>query len=175
MYADGARREDPLHLLDVDGQWGALAIFSYVECSSMRKIRDFPRNARSKCWRFFLPAASRIQRTGADAESVADFYGRAGAHAAAQTLNKGFSAAAVDGLRPQVEAIVDRMLKPLQRGSEVELMQEFANPMPVRIILEMIGIPQELHDTSSIGRARSRRFAAIRTHRGSRRAPRKTR
>ncbi len=62
-------------------------------------------------------------------------------------LNKGFSPAAVEGLRPQVEAIVDRMLKPLQHGSEVELMQAFANPMPVRIISEMLGVPQELHDT----------------------------
>ncbi len=39
------------------------------------------------------------------------------------------------------------MLKPLQHGSEVELMREFANPMPVRIISEMLGVPQELHDT----------------------------
>jgi cytochrome P450 len=62
-------------------------------------------------------------------------------------LNKGFAPAAVEGLRPQVEAIVDRMLKPLERGSEVELMREFANPMPVRIISEMLGVPQELHDT----------------------------
>jgi hypothetical protein len=62
-------------------------------------------------------------------------------------LNQGFSPAAVEGLRPQVEAIVDRMLKPFQHGSEVELMREFANPMPVRIISEMLGIPQELHDT----------------------------
>ena len=26
-------------------------------------------------------------------------------------------------------------------------MREFANPMPVRIILEMLGVPQDLHDT----------------------------
>jgi hypothetical protein len=39
------------------------------------------------------------------------------------------------------------MLTPLQRGCEVELMREFANPMPVRIISEMLGVPQELHQT----------------------------
>jgi cytochrome P450 len=61
-------------------------------------------------------------------------------------LNKGFSAAAVEGLRPQVEAIVDQMLRPIKHGSEVELMREFANPMPVRIISELLGVPQELHD-----------------------------
>jgi hypothetical protein len=62
-------------------------------------------------------------------------------------LNKGFSPAAIEALRPQVEAIVDRMLRPLEHGSEVELMREFANPMPVRIICEMLGIPQELNET----------------------------
>src|ERR1700689_2138551 len=39
------------------------------------------------------------------------------------------------------------MLNPLRHGSEVELMREFANPMPVRIISEMLGIPHALHDT----------------------------
>jgi len=62
-------------------------------------------------------------------------------------LNKGFSPSAIDGLRPQVDAIVDRMLKSLQHGSEVELMREFANAMPVRVISEMLGVPHELHDT----------------------------
>ena len=35
------------------------------------------------------------------------------------------------------------MLEPLKHGSEVELMREFANPMPVRIISEMLGVPQD--------------------------------
>jgi hypothetical protein len=61
-------------------------------------------------------------------------------------LNKGFSPAAIEALRPQVEAIVDRMLKPFQHGSEIDLMRDFANPMPVRIILEMLGVPEELND-----------------------------
>jgi cytochrome P450 len=39
------------------------------------------------------------------------------------------------------------MLKPLQHGTEVELLREFANPMPVRIISELLGVPQALHGT----------------------------
>ena len=35
----------------------------------------------------------------------------------------------------------------MEHGTEVDLMREFANPMPVRIISEMLGIPQDLHDT----------------------------
>ncbi|MGB2632694.1 MAG: cytochrome P450 [Candidatus Acidiferrum sp.] len=61
-------------------------------------------------------------------------------------LNKGFSPAAIEALRPQVEAMVHRMLEPLKHSSEVELMREFANPMPVRIISEMLGVPQILHE-----------------------------
>jgi cytochrome P450 len=62
-------------------------------------------------------------------------------------LNKGLSPAVVEGLRPQVEAIVDRMLEPLESGSEIDLMEKLANPMPVRIILELLGLPQELNDS----------------------------
>jgi hypothetical protein len=62
-------------------------------------------------------------------------------------LNKGFSPAAVEALRPRVEAAVDEMLNRLRPGSEVELMKEYANPFPVRIIIEMLGIPLELSDT----------------------------
>src|SRR5258708_8369688 len=39
------------------------------------------------------------------------------------------------------------MLEPLKPGSEVELTREFATPMPVRIISELLGVPQALHGT----------------------------
>ena len=39
------------------------------------------------------------------------------------------------------------MLSPLRHGSEIDLMSEFANPMPVRIISELLGVPQALHGT----------------------------
>ena len=41
-------------------------------------------------------------------------------------MNKGFSAAVAESLRPQIEAIVDRMLEPLRHASEAELMHEVA-------------------------------------------------
>ena len=40
-------------------------------------------------------------------------------------------------------------------------MREFANPMPVRIISELLGVPQELHDTFVIGREPSPFFEGI--------------
>jgi cytochrome P450 len=39
-------------------------------------------------------------------------------------MNKGFAPSAIELLRPQVEAIVDRMLEPMHRASEAELMSQ---------------------------------------------------
>jgi cytochrome P450 len=140
--------EGPLHYLDVDGKWALWSIVSHAECSSAAKdprlsakrsqqmILSLPLSSQSEfselarmlgLWLIFMdpPEHTRLRKL----------------------LNKGFSPAAIEGLRPQVDAIVDEMLKPLKHGSEVDLMREFANPMPVRIILEMLGIPQELRDT----------------------------
>jgi cytochrome P450 len=140
--------EGPLHFLDVGSKWGVWSIVSHAECSSIAKdprlsakraqqlITLLPVNRQAEfkelarmfsLWMIFMdpPEHTRLRKL----------------------LNKGFSPAAIEGLRPQVEAIVDRMLTPLQPGSEVDLMSEFANPMPVRIILEMLGIPQELSET----------------------------
>jgi len=65
-------------------------------------------------------------------------------------MNKGFSPAVAESLRPQVEAIVDRMLEPLRHASEAELMHEIAHPLPVRVIHD----PQQFKDACRLNLAR---------------------
>ena len=139
--------EGPLHFLDV-GKWAVWSIFSHAECASIAKD---PRLSAKRAQQMLLPLPISRQ---AEFSELARMLGLwlifmdAPQHTRLRKLlNKGFAPAAIEGLRPQVEAMVDRMLKPLEHGSEVDLMREFANPMPVRIILEMLGIPQELRDT----------------------------
>jgi cytochrome P450 len=55
-------------------------------------------------------------------------------------MNKGFSPAVVESLRPRVESMVDRMLDALPSDSEVDLLGQVAHPLPVRVIAEMLGI-----------------------------------
>jgi cytochrome P450 len=135
-------------LLDVDGKWAAWAIFSHAECSSIAKDPRLSAK-RAKQMLALLPPSSQSEFSElARMLNLWLIFMDAPEHTRLRKLlNKGFAPAAVEGLRPQVEAIVDRMLKPLQHGSEVELMRAFANPMPVRIISEMLGVPQELHET----------------------------
>ncbi len=140
--------EGPLHYVEAGNKWAVWAIFSHAECSSIAKD---PRLSAKRAQQMLLPLPISRQ---AEFSELARMFGLwlifmdPPEHTRLRKLlNKGFSAAAVEGLRPQVEAIVDQKLKPLQQGSEIDLMCELANPMPVRIILEMLGIPQELGDT----------------------------
>jgi cytochrome P450 len=140
--------EGPLHYVDVGSKWAVWSVFSHAECASIAKDT---RLSAKRAKQMLLPLPLSRQAEFSELARMLGlwliFMDPPEHTRLRKLLNKGFSAAAVEGLRPQVEAIVDQMLKPLQPGSEVDLMREFANPMPVRIILEMLGIPQELRDT----------------------------
>jgi cytochrome P450 len=140
--------EGPLHLLDVDGKWAAWAIFSHAECSSIAKDPRLSAKRAQQMLSLLPPDSQSEFKELARMLNLWLIFMDAPEHTRLRKLlNKGFSPAAAESLRTQVETIVDRMLTPLQRGCEVELMREFANPMPVRIISEMLGVPQELHQT----------------------------
>jgi cytochrome P450 len=140
--------EGPLHYVDVGSKWAVWSIFSHAECSAFAKD---PRLSAKRAQQQLLALPLSRQAEFSELARMLGlwliFMDPPEHTRLRKLLNKGFSPAVVEGLRPQVEAIVDRMLTPLQHGSEVDLMREFANPMPVRIILEMLGIPQELRDT----------------------------
>ncbi len=138
--------EGPLHFLDVGGKWAVWSIFSHAECSSIAK--DPRLSAKRAQQQILLLPVDRQAEFSELARMLGlwlIFMDPPEHTRLRKLLNKGFSPAAIEALRPQVENIVDQMLELLRQGSEVELMQEFANPMPVRIILEMLGIPQDRH------------------------------
>jgi cytochrome P450 len=52
----------------------------------------------------------------------------------------------VEGLRPRVQQIVDGLIaRALEKGS-MDLIEEFAYPIPVNVICEMLGVPVEDHE-----------------------------
>jgi cytochrome P450 len=58
-------------------------------------------------------------------------------------LNKEFTPNMIQRLRPRIQQVVDSLLDDVAGKSEMEFMTEFANPLPVRVIAEMLGIPAE--------------------------------
>jgi cytochrome P450 len=58
-------------------------------------------------------------------------------------LNKEFTPNMIQQLRPRIQHVVDSLLDDVAGKSEMEFMTEFANPLPVRVIAEMLGVPVE--------------------------------
>jgi pimeloyl-[acyl-carrier protein] synthase len=61
-------------------------------------------------------------------------------------VSKAFTPRVVEGLRPRIQQIVDGLLdRAAERGS-MDLIEEFAYPIPVAVICEMLGVPVEDHE-----------------------------
>ena len=59
-------------------------------------------------------------------------------------MNKGFSPAAIESLRPQVEKIVDRLLTILRKNDRIDILRLFAHPLPAYVIAELLSVPESL-------------------------------
>jgi pimeloyl-[acyl-carrier protein] synthase len=58
-------------------------------------------------------------------------------------LNKGFSGSSLELLRPTIEALVDRLLDEVRAEQSFDFISRFAVPVPVTMISEMFGMPDE--------------------------------
>lgn len=61
-------------------------------------------------------------------------------------VNKAFTPRVIDELRPRIQQTVDRLVDAaLARGS-MDVIEDLAYPLPVRVISEMLGVPPEDHE-----------------------------
>ncbi|MGQ9829269.1 MAG: cytochrome P450 [Roseiflexus sp.] len=68
-------------------------------------------------------------------------------HTRLRTLvHRGFTPRIVESYRPLVQHIVDRLLDTAAACGEIELIGEFAYPLPVTVIAHMLGVPADMHD-----------------------------
>lgn len=139
--------EGPLHYVEVANKWAVWSIFSYAECSQMAKD---PRLSAKRARQMLLPLPLSKQAEFSELARMLSlwliFMDPPEHTRLRKLLNKGFSPAALEAMRPQVEKIVEQMLDAHKPGDEIDLLREFANPMPVRIILEMLGIPHTMNE-----------------------------
>ncbi len=139
--------EGPLHLVDVSGGWGVWAVVSHAECSAVAKDPRFSVK-RTSGMLFTLP----VERQGEFKELVRllglwmIFIDPPEHTRMRKLMNKGFGPAAAEALRPQVERIVDRVLDSLGEVPQADLVKELAYPMPVRVISELLGVPETMHE-----------------------------
>jgi pimeloyl-[acyl-carrier protein] synthase len=58
-------------------------------------------------------------------------------------VSKAFTPRRISGMRPRLEEIVDELLGPASARGSIELMDEFAGPLPATVIGELLGVPRE--------------------------------
>lgn len=56
---------------------------------------------------------------------------------------RAFTARRVARLRPHIEAVASALLDQMERHDEVELISQFAYPLPMQVICELLGVPDE--------------------------------
>src|SRR5438477_6856317 len=61
-------------------------------------------------------------------------------------VSKAFTPRVVEGLRPRIQQIVDGLLDGVAARGSMDLIEEFAYPIPVAVICEMLGVPVEAHE-----------------------------
>jgi cytochrome P450 len=61
-------------------------------------------------------------------------------------VQKAFTPRVVEGLRPRLEEICEALLDDALARGEVDLVADYAYPLPVQIIVEMLGVPAEDHE-----------------------------
>jgi cytochrome P450 len=57
-------------------------------------------------------------------------------------VSKAFTPKMVEGLKPRVQAIVDRLVDAVRGTGEFDLISRVAEPLPVEIIADMLGVPE---------------------------------
>src|SRR5262245_11413694 len=60
-------------------------------------------------------------------------------------VSHAFTPRVVEGLRPRVQAIVDELLGAVGDAGTMEVIDDLAYPLPVRVICEMLGVPPDDH------------------------------
>ncbi len=134
------RTEDPVHR---SRPAGGYVLSRYDDIVAVLGDRSFSSDERR--WRRFARIAARNRRAG-----LPDFYETDLAsmlrrdppdHTRLRTLvSRAFTPRAVERIRPRIEAAVEELLHGLRGRHEIELVRDFASPLPVTIIAEMLGV-----------------------------------
>jgi len=61
-------------------------------------------------------------------------------------VNRGFTPARIGALEPRIEQLSDELLTPFERRGRGDLTAEFANPLPVSVIAELLGLDPNKRD-----------------------------
>src|SRR5215467_1873911 len=132
-----------LQYLDIHG--GVWAVFKHADCSTF--LRD-PRLSAKRTGTLIDEFPADRQKEFAELARTFSlwmlFFDAPEHTRLRKLLNKGFSPVAIESLKPQVEKIVGRLLAPLRKNGPLDILPQFAHPLPAYVIAEMLNVPESL-------------------------------
>jgi cytochrome P450 len=137
--------EDPVHRTP----FGMLALSRYRDCAALlRDHRSSSDQSNSNMYQQFMEGRDPEEVFGALAGMRPFLFMDPPDHTRLRGLvQKAFTPKTVENLRPRIQEIVDELMAPaLERGS-MEVVEDIAYPLPVRVITELLGVPLEDHET----------------------------
>lgn len=66
-------------------------------------------------------------------------------------VSKAFTARRIEGLRPQIQMLVDELLDRVEGRGAMDFIRQFAYPLPLNVICDMLGIVREDRDRFEFG------------------------
>jgi len=137
------RERDPVHRSYPASGW---ILSRYDDILAVLSDRTFSSDERH--WRHYPRQRARLARAGLPDPYETGITSMLRIdppdHTRLRTIvSKAFSPRAIEHMRPRIEVVVDELLDGLAGRDQIELMRDFASPLPVAIIAEMLGVPIE--------------------------------
>lgn len=135
------REEDPVHWSDALDAW---VLTRYDDVSAVLKDLRFSAERRRARNRFIQQAPTSAQEYGAAEAANTMLTSDPPEHTRLRLLvSKAFLPRNVEPLRPHVQRIADELLDDLPEPGRLDILLDFAYPLPVIVIAELMGLPTE--------------------------------
>lgn len=136
------RTQDPVHWDESMGFW---VLTRYADNASVYTDERFSRAQGLMRGYERLPEADqKVAEPVYCSFSKTMFYADPPYHTHLRGLvNKAFTPRAVEQMRPHVQRIVDSLLDAVQAKGRMDVIQDIAYPLPILVIVEMLGLPPE--------------------------------
>jgi cytochrome P450 len=137
--------EDPVHRTP----FGILALTRYRNCAAiLRDPRVSSDSSNSNMYQAFMAGRDPEEVFGALAGMRPFLFMDPPDHTRLRGLvQKAFTPKTVENLRPRIHELVDDLMAPAVEQGSMEVVEDLAYPLPVRVITEMLGVPHEDHET----------------------------
>lgn len=139
------RREDPVHWSD---RWDCWVLTRYADVLSSMRDPRLSNSMRATIYINQLPAEvqNRLRPLNRHIAAWMAFQDPPHHTQLRALVSKAFTPRVVEGMRPRIQKIVDDLLEPLEDTRQVDMIRDFAYPLPAIVIADLLGVPREDRD-----------------------------